>query len=156
MLPYCMHFMSACPPAGKEKEVSARSCHQEVLRQCKAAWAAAAAAQQTSSSSSQQATVTGGSSSTNTTSDLSSAAAASSLGAAEQAAVAAGLGAGCVATVVMPSANGYLAAAELVLQLNLPGLAAKLLELAAGERLLPDTSMWSASVFIGGQHIAEV
>jgi hypothetical protein len=134
--------MSACSPAGKEKEVSARSCHQEVLRQCKAAWAAAAAAQQTSSSSSQPAAETVGSSST--TSDPTNAAAASSLGAAEQAAVTAGAGVGCVSGVVMPGANGYLAAAELVLQLNLPGLAAKLLELAAGERLLTDISMWSA------------
>jgi hypothetical protein len=33
----------------------------------------------------------------------------------------------------MPAANGYLAAAELVLRLNLPGLGLKLLELATGE-----------------------
>lgn len=35
---------------------------------------------------------------------------------------------------VMPGANGYLAAAELALQLALTGLATRLLELAAGER----------------------
>lgn len=41
--------------------------------------------------------------------------------------------AAAAAPVFLAAANGYLAAAELALQLNLPSLATRLLDLAAGE-----------------------
>lgn len=135
----CTHVQFTRPTPGKEKEASARSCHQEVLRQSKAAWAAAAAAAAASQQTAAAAAASGSSRPAAETSSSPSGSndpttAAGAFGAADQAAAAsAAAGIGCV-LAIMPGANGYLAAAGLVLQLNLPELAAKLLELAAGER----------------------
>lgn len=113
------HLHLVALAAGKVKEASARSCHQEVLRRCKAAWASAAA--------------TSNSSAVSSVSDSSPAATTDAPSTSDAAGCAVGVVEGAAGSV-MPGANGYLAAAELALQLTLPGLATRLLELAAGVR----------------------
>ena len=124
---------------GKEKEASARSCHQEVLRQCKAAWAgaaaaAAAAAAKPAEASPAAAAASSSSSSSDQPAETSSTPASeptAANGAEAPAPVESAVAR--VPSDLMPGANGYLAAGELALQLKLPGLAVKLLDLAAGE-----------------------
>jgi pyruvate/2-oxoglutarate dehydrogenase complex dihydrolipoamide acyltransferase (E2) component len=110
---------------GKAKEASARSCHQEVLRQSKAAKAAAAAAEAANTAAAAAAAAAACASAP----DNGAAAPSDAVEPVQQPA------APVPVADVMPAANGYLAAAELVLQLNLPGLGLKLLELATGVNL---------------------
>lgn len=139
-------------PAGKGKEASARSCHQEVVRRAKAAQAAAraaAAADATSGKPSSEASTGGGGGSSTGgagAGDANVASAATPLPAEAAAATqgspslpisaplppAADAPAAPACVPWIPDLNGYLAAAEVVLQLQLPHLATQLLEAAAG------------------------
>jgi hypothetical protein len=116
-----------CGVAGKAKESSARSCHQEVLRQSKTTLAAAAAAAEAAAAAAAAAAAEG-----NVSCPTGDSAEPEGVTAGE---AAAGPGASVRVCDVLdaPAANGYLSAAELVLQLNLPGLGHRLLELAAGD-----------------------
>lgn len=93
---------------------------------CKATWAAAAAASGSSSSSNQAEPPSAQQDGVTSSPEPEQAVAAQPDAAAHRSP------AGSSVVHTMPGANGYLAAAELVLQLHLPGLARKLLELAAG------------------------
>lgn len=122
--------------AGKAKEASARSCHQEVLCQSKTALAAAAAAPAAAAAAAEGSASdpTGGSAEPD---GVTAGGAEAPAGAAEAAAKPVTVR---VCDVLdAPAANGYLSAAELVLQLNLPGLGHRLLELAAGNGEQADT-----------------
>lgn len=100
-------YVPTVPAAGKPKEAQARSCHQEVMRQSKAALAGITSL----NSSNSAASLDDGGPPELKSAELSGDA--------------------------MIAANGYLAAAELCLLLQLPGLAGQLLDLAAGE-----TALW--------------
>lgn len=114
---------SSCPThattllnAGKPKEAQARSCHQEVIRQSKAALAGSSSATRAGSLLDDGVPVV------HKTRELSSDAAV--------------------------AANGYLAAAELCLLLDLPLLAGQLLEAAAGAAAAVAAIVDQRSVFL--------
>jgi hypothetical protein len=132
--PYCVYVCIMLP--GKAKQSAARSCHQEVLRICKATWAAAAEAAAAAAAAAPGSSSDSSSSSpadpASTQQDNPTSSPEPEQAVAAQPVSAADNAAGHAAVDIMPGANGYLAAAELVLQLHLPGLARKLLDLAAG------------------------
>lgn len=109
-------MLSFCA-AGKAKEAQARSCHQEVVRQSKAVLAASSCSIPVAGSGSSGSVRSSGNGSIED---------APAGGSGNIACPVALLGAAAAA------ANGYLAAAELILHLKLPALAGQLLELAAG------------------------